>query len=68
MLPSGWSCLGLINHLTHDVELFGFQAVVTDEPRVIAGLLSSTENAWNVNSHAAHDVLEWYRRHSEQSN
>ncbi|GLY31560.1 DinB family protein [Kineosporia sp. NBRC 101731] len=27
-LPSGWSCLGLVSHLTHDVERFWFQGVV----------------------------------------
>jgi hypothetical protein len=69
MFPSGWSCLGLINHLSLDVELFWFQGVVVGDPGVIAGLLHSSENAWSVGSQlAAHDVLERYRRHCEQSN
>jgi hypothetical protein len=69
MFPSGWSCLGLINHLSFDVELFWFQGVVAGDPEVIAVLLGSTGSAWNVGSQlSAHDVLERYRRHTEQSN
>jgi len=32
MLPSGWSCLGLIQHLTRDVEHYWFSVVMGDEP------------------------------------
>ena len=31
MLPSGWSCLGLLRHLALDVERFWFRAVVAGE-------------------------------------
>ena len=31
MLPSGWSCLGLVQHLALDVERFWFRAVVAGE-------------------------------------
>lgn len=30
-LPSGWSCVGLIRHLTLDVERFWFRVVLTGE-------------------------------------
>jgi hypothetical protein len=32
VLPSGWTCLGMINHLAVDVELFSFRAVVAGRP------------------------------------
>lgn len=28
VLPLGWSCIGLVNHLSLDVERFWFQAVI----------------------------------------
>lgn len=31
-LPSGWSCLGLINHLALDVEHYWFTCVIGGEP------------------------------------
>lgn len=31
MLPSGWTCLGLVRHLALDVERFWFRAVVAGE-------------------------------------
>jgi hypothetical protein len=32
VLPTGWSCLGLVRHLTFDVERFWFGQVVGGEP------------------------------------
>jgi hypothetical protein len=32
VLPSGWTCLGLVRHLALDVERFWFRAVVAGEP------------------------------------
>jgi uncharacterized protein DUF664 len=31
VLPTGWTCLGLVNHLALDVERFWFRAVVAGE-------------------------------------
>ena len=31
VLPSGWTCLGLVRHLALDVERFWFRAVVAGE-------------------------------------
>lgn len=33
VLPSGWTCAGLVNHLAFDVEHFWFIAVVDKTPR-----------------------------------
>jgi uncharacterized damage-inducible protein DinB len=61
VLPSGWSCLGLVQHLAVDVERFWFGAVVGGDPDVIAGLAPT--DAWAVDPDIpAADVLELYRR------
>ena len=44
VLPSGWTCLGLVRHLTLDVERFWFRAVVAGE-RVD---LEKGDAAWRV--------------------
>jgi len=31
VLPSRWTCLGLVNHLSLDVERFWFQAVIAGD-------------------------------------
>jgi len=47
VLPSGWTCLGLVQHLTLDVERFWFRAVVAGEPAAI-NELAQTADAWQV--------------------
>lgn len=32
LLPSGWSCLGMVQHLTMSVELFWFRGIFAGEP------------------------------------
>ncbi|KKD05682.1 DinB family protein [Streptomyces sp. WM6386] len=62
VLPSGWHCLGLVQHLTLDVERFWFRAVVAGDQQVIRGLTSDDE-AWKVSPEvAAVDVLDRYRQ------
>ncbi|MGQ4436604.1 DinB family protein [Streptomyces sp. SAS_260] len=64
-LPSGWHCLGLVQHLTLDVERFWFRAVVAGDEEVIHGLPNGDE-AWKVAPEvSAVDVLERYRREAE---
>jgi uncharacterized damage-inducible protein DinB len=58
VLPSGWTCLGLVQHLTLDVERFWFRAVVAGE-RVD---LCSGDEAWRVDAATpAAAVLDAYR-------
>ncbi|MFI8487493.1 DinB family protein [Streptomyces rubrogriseus] len=65
VLPSGWHCLGLVQHLALDVERFWFRAVVAGDEEVIHGLTSGDE-AWQVASEMpAVDVLDRYRREAE---
>ena len=59
VLPTGWTCLGLVQHLALDVERFWFQAVVAGE-RVD---LESGADAWQVPADVpAGAVLEGYRQ------
>lgn len=61
VLPSGWTCLGLIRHLTADVERFWFEAVVAGDPAA-----AGAGNAWEVGPETpAQDVLDGYRRACE---
>ncbi|WP_375605948.1 DinB family protein [Streptomyces sp. PsTaAH-137] len=61
VLPSGWSCLGLLRHLTLDVERFWFRAVFLGEPDVIASI-DGLGDSWQVPADAtAADVLDAYR-------
>ena len=69
VLPSGWSCLGMIKHLTYDDEVFWFQAVVAADPDAIA-LLQRPEvhDAWHVADDVpVVDVLDAYRAAIETS-
>ncbi len=62
MLPSGWSILGLINHLAYDVELFWFRAVLAGEQSAIDEV-SVERNAWQVpDDEPAADVLNRYQQ------
>ncbi|MEU2930733.1 DinB family protein [Streptomyces sp. NPDC007251] len=67
VLPSGWHCLGMVQHLALDVERFWFRAVVAGDKQIIHGLTSGDE-AWNVAPEArADDVLDGYRQEAELS-
>ena len=64
VLPSGWSCLGLVQHLTLDVERFWFRAVVAGE----AVDLCSGDEAWRVDaSTAPATVLTAYREEARRA-
>jgi hypothetical protein len=64
VLPSGWTCLGLVQHLTLDVERFWFRAVVAGE-RVE---LATGDAAWRVKPGTpAPEVLDAYREEIRRS-
>ena len=59
VLPSGWTCLGLVRHLALDIERFWFRAVVAGEQVD----LESGAGAWQVPADVpAESVLEEYRQ------
>ncbi|MDI5974167.1 DUF664 domain-containing protein [Streptomyces sp. SL13] len=61
VLPSGWSCLGLVQHLALDVERFWFRAVLIGDKDVIAAL-DDADDAWQVGPDVpVADVLGRYR-------
>lgn len=58
VLPSGWTCLGLVRHLALDVERFWFRAVVAGE-RVD---LEAGDGGWRVPAgEPAEAVFDLYR-------
>lgn len=69
VLPSGWTCLGLVNHLALDVERFWFRAAVAAEQAVIDDLAVSQEDAWHAGPDVSVEaVLERYRDEIERAN
>jgi hypothetical protein len=59
VLPSGWTCVGLVQHLSFDVERLWFRRVVAGEPN---GPGENAASAWEVAPEVpAGAVLESYR-------
>jgi uncharacterized damage-inducible protein DinB len=59
VLPSGWSLLGLVNHLALDVENYWFVRIVGGAPLELPG---DPTDAWRVGPHqSASAILERYR-------
>lgn len=68
VLPSGWTCLGLVNHLALDVEWFWFEAVVAGNRRAVDAVLASADNAWEVGTdEPAEAVLRRYQESIERA-
>ena len=68
VLPSGWTCLGLVNHLSLDVERFWFQAVIAGDRATVDDVLGSSGSAWDVGvEDSAEEVFEGYRRNIERA-
>lgn len=67
VLPSGWSCVGLVNHLALDVEQFWFGAVMAGA-QVDDDDVPETEDAWEVPpSMSPEQVLARYRAECERA-
>ncbi|KAB8145626.1 DinB family protein [Chloroflexia bacterium SDU3-3] len=68
MLPSGWTCLGLIQHLTIDVERFWFGAVIAGDAHVIDQLTPGA-NAWQVGADVpSKAIFDAYQQAIERAN
>jgi hypothetical protein len=65
VLPSGWSCLGMVRHLALDDEHYWFQCVVAGESfDSVPG-----DNAWQLESgETAEDIFALYRDEIARSN
>jgi hypothetical protein len=68
VLPSKWTILGVIRHLTLDVERFWFSAVVAGEQAAIDGLAKGDE-AWKVGAKlSSSEVFGQYQREIDRAN
>jgi hypothetical protein len=68
VLASGWTSLGLVQHLALDVERFWFGAVVAGDQSVIA-TLDEGGNAWQVGPDiTGEQVFALYRQEIEHAN
>jgi uncharacterized damage-inducible protein DinB len=66
VLPSGWTCLGLVHHLALDVERFWFRAVMAGEPMETG---DNAVDAWQISPDVpAETVLNLYRGETELAN
>ena len=66
MLPSGWTCLGLVRHLALDVERFWFRGVVAGEQIDLDG---DDHAVWQVEPDEPIDkVFALYRQEVELAN
>jgi uncharacterized damage-inducible protein DinB len=64
VLPSGWACIGLVQHLALDVERFWFRAVAAGEPVELA----SGADAWHVPAGVSVGaVVDLYRAEAARS-
>jgi Protein of unknown function (DUF664) len=69
VLPSGWTCLELVRHLTVDVELFWFSRVFAAEPDVDGQLTAGAKPHWEIpEGLSAHEVFSDYRAAVDQAN
>ena len=68
VLPSAWTCLGLVQHLAFDVERFWFQAVVAGEQPVIDEMREGGD-AWQVALDVpVGEIFEMYRQEIGRAN
>jgi uncharacterized damage-inducible protein DinB len=68
VLPSGWTTLGLVQHLTLDVERFWFSVVVAGDQDAIDGLAKGG-SAWQVSADVSgSEVFERYTEETARSN
>lgn len=67
-VPSGWTPLGLVQHLTRDVERFWFAAVMAGDQAVLDDLFASGD-AWTVaDDIPAEAVIAAYKEECARSN
>lgn len=68
LLPSGWTCLGLLQHLALDIERFWFRAVVAGEQAAIDEL-ADLRTAWQIGADVpAEAVFDVYRQEIDRAN
>ena len=69
VLPSGWSCLGLLRHLALDDERFWFRGIVSGEQIVIDEVTKTPDDAWQVGPDVPVEVVfDMYRQQIDLAN
>lgn len=69
VLPSKWTCLGLVRHLALDVERFWFRGIVAGEQAVVDELTEAPDDAWQVGPDMpAEAVFDLYRQQVDLAN
>ena len=69
VLPSGWTCLGLVQHLALDVERFWFRTIVAGDPTGLDQAPETLADAWQVPADVSADaVFDLYRQEIERAN
>jgi hypothetical protein len=69
VLPSGWTCLGMVQHLTISDERFWFRGIVAGEPVDLTLTEESYTAAWQVAPDVpAEAVFAGYRQEIEHAN
>jgi Protein of unknown function (DUF664) len=69
VLPSGWTCLGMVQHLTISVERFWFRGIVAGAPEYVGTSDEGAEAAWQVPPDvSAAAVFGAYRQEIEIAN
>lgn len=68
MLPSGWSCLGLVNHLAADVEHYWFRCIMGGAPLEDTDSDDATRNWQVAATDTGEQVLARYRAAIEAAN
>lgn len=68
VLPSGWTCVGLVNHLAVDVERFWFRAVTAGDQGAWDSFQSDGVSAWDVDAGVSPEgVLTLYGEEARQA-
>ncbi len=63
LLPSGWTCLGLVQHLTRSVEMFWFRRIVKGEDTSDLVTNEMYETEWQVPADvSSEDIFSAYRQ------
>ena len=69
VMPSGWSCLGLVRHLALDDERFWFRGIVAGDQTVIDQVAEDPDDAWQVGSDVpVEPVFDMYRQQIDLTN
>lgn len=66
VLPSGWTPIGLVQHLALDVERFWFRCALAGDPEAIRSLDEPPDDAWQVPAELPVEaVVDRYRSEAE---